>query len=901
MLIRFLPLFLFLILRATSLFAVESIVLAVGQEEYPLGVYLEVLPDPEGKFTIEDVSSPEFNDRFTPIGDGVPKMAAPIGWARFTVSNTSQMQDWILRDIRVAHSYIDLFIPETNILGQSWQVVKSGYNIPAIDRDVRNQFYALPFSITPGATQTFYVRVDVRPNFQMILPFTLWSQVAFEDHDRNLQVFQGIYYGAMVVLALYNLFLFFSLRDSAYLYYFFAVFLAPIFWSQVQGHFQVYFGQIDFLWWTGILGNAINFFVLRFVQVFLLTHIRAPRFHRVLWVLAGFCGLSSVVSVVIPVVGSWASIVGVAVVYPSILAVSALCWYRGYRSGFYAAAAWCVPTIGLVAISIAIFGVIHYSYFAMWGTQVGNVIEAVLFSLGLADRIRLLRAEKEAQEATAREAAFRAETSELQSQVAEKANQAKSRFLANMSHEIRTPMNAILGYAQILQRDRNLSPNHQSAIETIHRSGGHLLKLINDVLDISKIEAGRMELQPSDFDLKAFMNNLSVMFQLRCEQKRLGWQVEIPEGHRIPVHGDEAKLSQVLINLLGNAVKFTSKGSIHLRVTASANYVYHFEVIDTGPGVSSEDQAAIFEAFGQSEVGIKEGGGTGLGLSISQRLIELMGGHLELISPIASQEVNNLPSSTGGRGTEGEGRSGGANFHFTITLPPAQAAVQTSEQSEWSNVSRLAEGHTVSALVVDDVFENRDVLSQLLIDIGIEVRLAEDGFQALELVAESVPDIVLLDIRMPGMDGPEVAEKIWEMLGRDALKVVAVSASTLEHEQLEIMALGFDDFLPKPFRTEQVYGCLAKHLNVEFEYAEESAEEGADGALDFSGVTLPEDLRTRLLEAAELYSVTELEGYFTEVATIGGEHRKLADHLRALRRNHDIDAIVHIIQGIGSK
>jgi len=476
------------------------------------------------------------------------------------------------------------------------------------------------------------------------------------------------------------------------------------------------------------------------------------------------------------------------------------------------------------------------------------------------------------------------------------ASQAKSRFLANMSHEIRTPMNAILGYAQILERKSTLTTDDRQAVETIHRSGDHLLKLINDVLDISKIEAGRMELQPSDFDLKALTNNISVMFQLRCEQKRVAWRVEVPDKDRIPVHGDEAKVTQVLINLLGNAVKFTREGSITLRVTEVSEHTYHFEVIDTGPGVSPEDRAAIFEAFGQSEVGVKEGGGTGLGLSISQRLIELMGGQLELTSPVVSSD-GDFP--TGDTEPGGGSKSRGANFHFTLLLPPAEAAVQVSGQGEWSNVSRLKDGYTVSALVVDDVLENRDVLSRLLVDVGVDVRLAESGEIALDLIAEAPPDIVLMDIRMPGgMDGPEVAEKIWEIYGRDAMKIVAVSASTLEHEQQEIMEQGFDDFLPKPFRTDQVYGCLAKHLHVEFDYVEQGVGEDVV-ALDFSTLTLPRVLHSKLLEAAELYSVTELEGCFIEVSELGADHKVLAAHLRTLRQKHDIERIIEIVGGIG--
>ncbi len=457
---------------------------------------------------------------------------------------------------------------------------------------------------------------------------------------------------------------------------------------------------------------------------------------------------------------------------------------------------------------------------------------------------------------------------------AEAANQAKSRFLANMSHEIRTPMNAIIGYAQILQRDSRLIEDHRRSIETIDRSGYHLLTLINDVLDISKIEAGRYELHPADFDLQSLLQNISLMHQHRCEAKRLSWQAEIPEADRLPVHGDEAKLSQVLINLLGNAIKFTDEGAVSFNVASLPEDRYCFEVTDTGPGISPEDREAIFEAFTQAEAGVKEGG-TGLGLPIAQKLIELMGGHLSLDS------------------TPGEG----FHFSFTIPLPPAKAKVLLSTEDQWSNVVRLAEGHTVTALVADDVVENREVLSHLLTDIGVEVSLAEDGKEALEKVIANAPDIVFLDIHMPQMDGPEAARRMWEALGRNALKIVAVSASTLEHEQQEFLEQGFDDFVPKPFRVEQIYGCLAKHLGVEFEYVEAGvvAEEAAP---DLAGITLPEDLHGRLLEAAELYSVTELEGYFSEMEQLGEGQGRLADHLRGLRRKHDIEAIISILQDV---
>jgi signal transduction histidine kinase/ligand-binding sensor domain-containing protein/CheY-like chemotaxis protein len=455
---------------------------------------------------------------------------------------------------------------------------------------------------------------------------------------------------------------------------------------------------------------------------------------------------------------------------------------------------------------------------------------------------------------------------------ADAANVAKSRFLASMSHEIRTPMNAILGYAQILLRKTSLADADRRAVDTIQRSGDHLLKLINDVLDISKIEAGRFELQPSDFDLQGMIQNLSLMTSIRCEARRIGWEVEAPGDDRIPVYGDEAKLAGVLHNLLGNAVKFTDEGGVTLRLIVDGTDRYRFEVQDTGPGISQGDRSKIFEAFTQSEVGAREGTGTGLGLTISSRLLEMMGSELTLES------------------TLGEG----ATFSFIVSLPSAKGEV-VSVTGDVGEVRRLADGHTVNALVVDDVFENREVLSTLLIDVGVNATVVEGGEAALESMRESLPDIVLMDIRMPGMDGPSTARRIWEIYGRDAVKIVAVSASTLDHERQEILEEGFNGFVSKPFRASEIYAELTEQLGVDFERDEEPVVEG-DVDVDLTGVVIPEELREKMKRAAEIYSVSELDRYFDELESVGEGEKRVADHLRELRRGHDIESITEILE-----
>ena len=454
------------------------------------------------------------------------------------------------------------------------------------------------------------------------------------------------------------------------------------------------------------------------------------------------------------------------------------------------------------------------------------------------------------------------------------ANQAKSLFLANMSHEIRTPMNAILGHSQLLQRSRELSPDHRRAMETIQQSGDHLLKLINDVLDISKIEAGRLELSPADFDLRSTLETLGAMFELHCKEKGLQWLLEGVGTDPIPVYGDEDKLRQILINLLGNAVKFSETGEVALRLIPQPENRYRFEVTDTGPGLTAEDQKAIFEPFQQGRAGLRTGG-TGLGLTIVQRQLELMGGQL-------------MVDSTAGRGS---------CFSFAVTMPPAHAEVAVEAARHWARVQRLAPSLQVTALVADDVADNRDILAGMLIEIGADVEVVENGQQVLEsLAAGHLPDILFLDIRMPVLGGLESIRRLRRNPDWKSLKVVAISASVLEHERQEFLAAGFDDFVDKPFRFERICACLARQLNVEFDYGD--ALESPGVSENWADLAMPADLRASLIEAAEVRGVTALESHLKTLEQLGDNHRSLAAHLRQLQQQFRMDAVLEVLREI---
>jgi signal transduction histidine kinase/FixJ family two-component response regulator len=447
------------------------------------------------------------------------------------------------------------------------------------------------------------------------------------------------------------------------------------------------------------------------------------------------------------------------------------------------------------------------------------------------------------------------------------ANQAKSDFLASMSHEIRTPLNAILGYTQLLQHDPDLPPEQRDSIAGISASGRHLLGLINEILDLSKIEAGRMELNSIDFDLAVLAHGLATTFRPLCAQKRIGFRLEMTGGECQRLRGDEGKLRQVLINLLGNAVKFTSAGQVTLRILQPANGVWRFEVFDTGFGILPGEQTEIFKPFHQGS-GVQHQGGTGLGLAIAQRHVELLGGKLELHSE----------------------RGIGSCFFFAIPL----AETLASAEEPAARVIRLAGGCSVRALVVDDNRENREVLGGMLATVGCEVTYAAEGVSALSLAVELPPQIVFLDLLLPGLSGAATARGIRDELGEAAPRLVGHTASLLALHHDDAVAAGCTDFITKPFEQEQVYQCLERVLGVRFERAEAAVD---PPRLDFSleRVELPEDLCARLIVAAELHSTTALKACLQELRQLDPPAQELAAQIRQLMRSYDMDGIQRLL------
>lgn len=387
---------------------------------------------------------------------------------------------------------------------------------------------------------------------------------------------------------------------------------------------------------------------------------------------------------------------------------------------------------------------------------------------------------------------------------AEAANRSKSQFLANMSHELRTPLNAIIGFTQVMARDAKLDGEQQDHLRIINRSGEHLLGLINDVLEMSKIEAGQLSLNPSRFDLHAEIETLVEMLQLKANSQNL--ELICDRASDLPryVETDEGKLRQVLVNLLGNGIKFTASGTVTLRVFPlnrnDRRARLQFEIEDTGPGIDPEEMHYLFEAFGQTTLGQKSQEGTGLGLPISQQFVKLMGGEIQVESEL-------------GRGT---------TFRFAIPVTLAKSSDLPELPFSRQIIGLAPEQPTYRILVVDDRSVNRKLLTQFLSPLGFQVREAANGEEAVAVWQEWEPHLIWMDIQMPVMNGYRASQEIRARPNGQDTAIIALTASAFEENRSLVLAAGCDDFVRKPFEERILYEKIAQHLGVEYLYDDET-------------------------------------------------------------------------------
>ena len=453
---------------------------------------------------------------------------------------------------------------------------------------------------------------------------------------------------------------------------------------------------------------------------------------------------------------------------------------------------------------------------------------------------------------------------------AEVANHAKSAFLANMSHELRTPLNGILGYTEILRRDKVMGERQINGLNVIQHSGEHLLTLINDILDFAKIEAGKQEVSPVDMRLNQVIHVITEIVRVKAEQKGLRFVCDFAPDLPAVVHADEKRLRQVLLNLLSNAVKFTERGEVRLLVRFTAPSRLHFEVCDTGIGISAYQREKLFQPFEQITDAARRIGGTGLGLTISRQLVRLMGGDIQVESCLGQ----------------------GSRFWFEVDLPVMNVEAMAPLHE---GLATGYEGPRKKVLVVDDVAENRAVLIDVLGQLGFEMMEAKNGIEGLEKAQAWQPDLILMDVVMPEMDGLEAARRMRQLPLLQHVSIIAISASALESDAKQCLAAGMNAFLPKPVDFGKLLPQIAALLQLKWRYELRQAGPSQPEE-DELLIVLPEKEMETLHYLARMGKMQEIACQANRIAELDERYRAFANQLRTLASEYQSKAVLRLVE-----
>ena len=769
--------YIFILSTMTFVNANASVVeLQSSIKKYELGLYADYLVDPEGGIRIQDLLSPNGDYHWKKNTTPTPNFAfsKSVYWIRLNFHSNLPTDDSLLFEIAFPlQDYVDYYAVNNNGVIKE---VNTGDRRPFSTREIEYRNFLFSLDVPSGGKRTVYIRLDTADGLHEPTPMILWDSQEFTLQHGIRSLGLGLYFGIMLVMALYNLFVYVSMGDKAYLYYVTYI-LGFSFWL-----FSYYGFSFQYLWPNSPnLGNQSivvltctwTSFMALFVRSFLNSKKNLRWFDKLiniyitlmtLTILMSFYGNYSIGILSVIGFGVPACIAGIVAGFSS--------WKAGYRPARFFLLAWSALLISLVIFCLKISGIFPTIWVIERSIQIGSAIEVVLLSLGLADRINALRKEKIA----AQKESIKAYESNLK---------LKSDFITSISHELRTPMNAILGGVEMAKGN-----NVEILIEPLKiiRSGANdMMGLVDDILIHTELQSGQLEMKPESSQVSLSMGKLVDHYKAMSEKRNLSFHYEVDSHVPNWIVTDRHKLKVILTKLLDNAVKFTDQGEVRLIISVDENTnpsQLICSVSDSGPGIAKDQQELIFDPFMQVEGGFtRRHSGMGIGLSICRRLAHSLNGTLTVNSELAKGSC------------------------FTLRTP-----LEVGEPIQPLQMGKLASAD-LPILVVEDNLVNQKVIAKMLQKLGFKSLVANHGEEALDILKESTISLILMDLQMPIMDGFTCTSTIrasnWEY--KD-IPIIAVTANVMDQDKAHCTEIKMNDFLEKPLKLNVLKNCLSQHI-----------------------------------------------------------------------------------------